>query len=80
MSMEIGGFLDDTRSGGQFSNDRSGGQSNEKNPYIPQGLGFESTMNITLTAILAQLIGINRSLEDISKTLKEFIVEDDENE
>lgn len=80
MSMEFGGFLDDTRSGGQFNNDRSGGQSNEKNPYIPQGLGFETTMNITLTAILAQLIGINRSLEDISKTLKEFIVEDDENE
>lgn len=71
MSMEFGGFLDDTRSGGQFDG---------KNPYIPQGLGFETTMNITLAAILAQLIGINRSLEDISKTLKEFIVEDDENE
>lgn len=38
------------------------------------------TTNITLMAILTQLIGINRSLEDISKTLKEFIVEDDENE
>lgn len=63
--MEIGSFLDDTRSGGQ---------------YIPDGLGFETTMNITLTAILAQLIGINRSLEDISNTLKEFIVEDDEDE
>lgn len=71
MSMEFGGFFDDTRSGGQFD---------EKIPYIPQGLGFETTINITLTAILAQLIGINRSLEDISNTLKEFIVEDDENE
>lgn len=69
--MEIGSFLDDTNFEGQFDG---------KNPYIPQGLGFETTMNITLTAILAQLIGINRSLEDISKTLKEFIVEDDENE
>lgn len=71
MSMEFGGFLDDTHSSDQFDG---------KNPYIPQGLGFETTTNITLTAILAQLIGINRSLEDISKTLKEFIVEDDENE
>lgn len=71
MSMEIGSFLDDTNFEGQFDG---------KIPYIPQGLGFETTMNITLTAILAQLIGINRSLEDISKTLKEFIVEDDENE
>lgn len=71
MSMEFGGFFDDTCSGGQFD---------EKIPYIPQGLGFETTMNITLTAILAQLIGINRSLEDISKTLKEFIMEDDEDE
>lgn len=71
MSMEFGGSLDDTHSGSQFDG---------KNPYIPQGLGFEMTINITLTAILAQLIGINRSLEDISKTLKEFIVEDDENE
>lgn len=69
--MEIGDFLDDTHSGSQLDG---------KNPYIPQGLGFEMTTNITLTAILAQLIGINRSLEDISKTLKEFIVEDDENE
>lgn len=71
MSMEFGGFLDDTCSGSQFDG---------TNPYIPQGLGFETMMNITLTAILAQLIGINRSLEDISKTLKEFIVEDDDNE
>lgn len=63
--MEIGEFLDDTHSSDQ---------------YIPHGLGFETTMNITLTAILAQLIGINRNLEDISNTLKEFIVEDDENE
>lgn len=80
MSMENGGFFNDTRSGGQFSNERSGGQFDGKIPYIPQGLGFETTTNITLTAILAQLIGINRSLEDISKTLKEFIVEDDEDE
>lgn len=71
MSMEFGGFLDDTHSSDRFDG---------KIPYIPQGLGFETTMNITLTAILAQLIGINRSLEDISKTLKEFVVEDDENE
>lgn len=63
--MEIGSFLDDT-----YSSDQ----------YIPYGLGFETTMNITLTAILAQLIGINRNLEDISNTLKEFIVEDDEDE
>lgn len=71
MSMEFGGFLDDAHSSDQFDG---------KIPYIPEGLGFETTTNITLTAILAQLIGINRSLEDISKTLKEFIVEDDEDE
>lgn len=71
MSMEIGSFLNDTHSSDRFDG---------KIPYIPDGLGFETTTNITLTAILAQLIGINRSLEDISKTLKEFIVEDDEDE
>lgn len=74
MSMEFGGFLNNDNF---FSNDS---KTDGKIPHIINGISSETTTNIVLTALLSQLMGINNHLEEISKTLKEFIVEDDEYE
>ena len=71
MSMEFGGFCNDTPYGGQF---------NGKIPNIPPETSSNTAMNIVLTAVLAQLMGINKNLTDISNTLKELAMEDNEDE